>query len=71
MILVVDAHGVVGHIGYLGREGRKGVGVRFRGEESINITWSCIEEQIHHHGCRQSLCLGTVAEVKKKFNQGL
>ncbi len=71
VIVVVNTRGVVGHVGYLGREGCKGIGVRFRGEESVNIVWSCTEEQVHCRGCPQSLCLGTAAEVKKKFNQGL
>ncbi len=70
-IVVVDAHGVVRHVGYLGREGRKGVRVCFRGEESVNIARSCTEEQAHRCRGGQSLCLGTAAEVKKKFNQGL
>ncbi len=60
-----DPCGVVGHIRYLGREGRKGVGVRFCGEESIDITRSSTEEQAHSRGGQRSLCLGTVVEVKK------
>ncbi len=36
-IVVVNAHGVVGNVGYLGREGCKGVRVRFCGEESVDI----------------------------------
>jgi hypothetical protein len=70
-IVVVNARGVVGHVGYLGREGRKSVGVRFHGEESVNITGSCSEEQVHCHRGGRLLYLGTAAEVKKKFNQGL
>jgi hypothetical protein len=65
MTVVVNACGVVGHVGYLGREGHKGVGVCFCGEESIDIARSCTEEQVHSHRGRRSLCLGTVAEVKK------
>jgi hypothetical protein len=64
MTVVVDARSVVGHVGYLRREGRKGAGVHFCGEESIDIARSCTEEQIHSHGGRRSLCLGTAAEVK-------
>ncbi len=60
-IVVVDTRGVVGHVGYLGQEGREGIGVRFRGEKSINIARSCTEEQVHCRGGRQSLCLGTAA----------
>ena len=60
-IVVVDAHGVVRHVGYLGREGRKGVRVCFRGEESVNIARSCTEEQVNCRGGRQALCLGTAA----------
>ncbi len=60
-IVVINARGVVGHVGYLGQEGRKNAGVCFCGEKSINIAWSCTEEQIHCHGGRQSLCLGTAA----------
>ena len=69
--VVIDACGVVGHIGYLGWEGRKGVRVCFHGEESIDILRSCSEEQVHHHQGGRSLRLGTAAEVKKKFNHGL
>ncbi len=46
--VVVDAHGVVGHVRYLRQEERKGIGVRFRGEESVDIEQSCKEEQVHH-----------------------
>jgi hypothetical protein len=63
--IVVNAHGVVGHVRYLGQEGREGVGVRFHGEESVDIARSCTEEQVHCHDGRRSLCLGTVAEVKR------
>jgi hypothetical protein len=69
--VVADARGVVGHVGYLGWEGHKGVRVHFRGEESVDIARSCTEEQVHCCGGQRSLCLGTAAEVKKKFNQGL
>jgi hypothetical protein len=69
--VIVNVRGVVGHVGYLGQEGHEGVGVRFCGEESIYIARSCTEEQVHSCGGRRSLCLGTVTEVKKKFNQGL
>jgi hypothetical protein len=69
--VVVDARSVVRYVGYLRREGREGVGVHFCGEESIDIARSCTKEQVHSHGGWRSLCLGTVAEVKKKFNQGL
>ncbi len=62
--VVIDARSVVGHVGYLGREGRKGIGVCFCGEESIDIARSCTEEQVHSCGGRRSLCLGTLAEVK-------
>ncbi len=71
MNVVINARGIVGHIEYLGREGCKGVRVRFCGEESIYIARSCTEEQVHSHGGWRSLCLGTTAEAKKKFNQGL
>ncbi len=63
--VVVDARRVVGHVGYLGREGCKGVGVPFCGEESIDIVRSCTEEQVHSRGGQRSLCLGTAAELKK------
>jgi hypothetical protein len=69
--VVVDARGVAGHVGYLGWEGREGVGVHFCCEESIDIARSRTEEELHSHRGRRSLCLGTAAEVKKKFNQGL
>ncbi len=69
--IVVNARNVVRHAGYRGQEGRKGAGVCFCGEESIYIARSCTEEQVHSRGGWRSLCLGTVAEVKKKFNQGL
>jgi hypothetical protein len=69
--VVVNACGGVRHVGYLGREGCEGIRVCFCGEESIHIARSCTEEQVHSRGGRRSLCLGTVAEVKKKFNQGL
>jgi hypothetical protein len=63
--IVVDARGVVGHVGYLGQEGCKGVRVRFCGEESIYIARSCTEEQVHNRGGGRSLCLGTAAEVNR------
>ncbi len=44
-IIVVDTPGVVGHVGYLGQEGRKGVGVRFRVEESIDIARCCTKSR--------------------------
>ncbi len=67
--VVIDARGVVGHVGYLGQEGgRKGIGVCFCGEESIDIVQSCTKEQVCCCKCGRSLRLGTVAEVKKKFN---
>jgi hypothetical protein len=69
--VVVNAHGVVGHGGYLRQERPQNVGVRFCGEESVDIARSCTEEQVHSSKGRRSLCLGTAAEAKKKFNQGL
>jgi hypothetical protein len=71
MVVVVGARGVVGHVGYLGREGRKGVGVRLCGEESVDIARCCTKEQVDSCGGWRLVCLGTLAEVKKKFNQGL
>jgi hypothetical protein len=68
---VVNSRGVVGHVGYLGREGRKGIRICFHGEENVHIPWSCTEEQLHYCGCKRSMRLGTAAEMKKKFNQGL
>ncbi len=71
MTVVVNACGVVGHVGYLEREERKGIRVRFCGEERVDITRSYTEEQVHGRRGQRSLCLGTMAELKKKFNQGL
>ncbi len=71
MIVVVNTPGVVGHVGYLGREGRKGVGVCFCVEESVDIARCCTKEQVHSCGGWRLMCLGTAAKVKKKFNQGL
>jgi hypothetical protein len=31
----------------------------------------CTKEHVHSCGGQRSMCLGTAAEVKKKFNQGL
>ncbi len=70
-IVVINAHGVVGHVRYLRREGHEGIGVCFCGEESVDIARRCTKEQDHGCGDQQSICLGTAAEVKKKFNQGL
>ncbi len=70
-IIIVNARGVAEHIRYLRREGRKGVRVCFHGEKSVDIARSCTEEQVHCHGGGRSLHLGTAAEVKMKFNQGL
>jgi hypothetical protein len=70
-IVVINTRGVVGHVGYLGREGRKGIGVPFCGEERVDIARCCTEEQVHSWGGQRLMCLGTAAEVKKKFNQGL
>ncbi len=70
-IVVVNTCNVVKHIGYLGQEGRKGVGVCFCGEESIDIARYCTKEQVHSCGGQRLMCLGTVEEVKKKFNQRL
>jgi hypothetical protein len=67
--VVINVRGVVGYIGYLQRDEHEGVGVRFCGEESIDIARSCTEEQVHIRGGQRSLYLGTAAEVKKKFNQ--
>jgi hypothetical protein len=69
--VVVNTCGAVGHIRYLGQKGCKGVKVRFCGEESVDIARSCTEEQVHRHRGQRSLGLGTAAEVKNKFNQGL
>jgi hypothetical protein len=69
--VVIDACGVVGHIGYLGQEGRKGVGVLFCGEESIDIARSCTEEQVYSRGGWMSLCLSTAAEVIKLVESGI
>ncbi len=63
--VVVNACGVVGHVGYLGQKLRKGVRVRFCGEKKVDITRSCTEEQVHSCGGWRSLCLGIAAEVKK------
>jgi hypothetical protein len=68
---VVDTCSVVRHVRYLRREGRKGVGVRFCGEESVEIARCCTKEQVHSCGGWRSMCLGTAAKVNKKFNQGL